>query len=140
MKEMKNVIITGATGMVGGNVLNLCLKNTKVNQVTSISRRALPISHPKLKQVIHGDFLNFKSIENEFKHQDVSFYCLGAYTGSVSTEKLGEITFDYTKSFADILRSQNDEISFNFLSGAGADLTEKSQLLSQNSKVKLKII
>jgi nucleoside-diphosphate-sugar epimerase len=126
MKEMKNVIITGATGMIGGNVLNLCLKNIKVNQVTSISRRALPISHPKLKQVIHGDFLNFKSIENEFKNQDVSFYCLGAYTGSVSTEKLGEITFDYTKSFADILRSQNDEISFNFLSGAGADLTEKS--------------
>ena len=130
LEGSKNVIMTGGTGMIGGKVLELCLKNPKINTITSISRKPLKFEHPKLKQVIHNDFSNFKKIEQHFQNQDVAFYCLGVYTGQVDTEKLREITVDYTKNFSQFCKNNTDEkeFSFNFLSGGGADLTEKSSI------------
>ena len=56
-------IVTGATGMVGEGVLLECLKNPEVEQVLVINRRPGGISHPKLKEIIHGDFFNLAPIE-----------------------------------------------------------------------------
>jgi nucleoside-diphosphate-sugar epimerase len=128
VEEMKNVIITGATGMVGGISLRLCLENPKIKQITSISRKSTNITHPKLKEILHDDFLNFKSVEKEFRNQDVAIFCLGIYTSQVSTKKLREITVDFTKSFSNTLKDQNEQTSFNFLSGMGTDLTETSMV------------
>jgi aspartate-semialdehyde dehydrogenase len=36
----KRVVITGATGMVGGCALRLCLENPDVSQVTAIGRKS----------------------------------------------------------------------------------------------------
>jgi len=55
---MKNVIITGATGMVGEIVLKTALVNPQIGQVTSIVRKASGGSHPKLVELIHTDFTN----------------------------------------------------------------------------------
>ena len=52
-------IVTGATGMVGEGVLLECLKNPEVEQVLVINRRPGGISHPKLKEIIHGDFFTW---------------------------------------------------------------------------------
>lgn len=40
---MKNVIITGDTGMVGGIVLQECLQSDEIGKVISISRRPTSI-------------------------------------------------------------------------------------------------
>ena len=71
---MKNIIITGATGMIGKLVLEECLQRSDVSQVTSITRHAVGIQHPKLKEVIHSDFLDFSAIEDVFKNQDICFW------------------------------------------------------------------
>ncbi len=125
---MKNVILTGGTGMIGNIVLQQCLNSDVIAKVTSIVRQSSGIQHPKLLEVIHADFLDFSAIENYFKHQDVAFFCLGVYTGAVSDTKFKEITVDYTKAFADCLKQNSPDISFLFLSGAGADLQEKSKI------------
>ena len=131
---MKNIIFTGANGMIGNLILQMCLKSEQVNHVTSISRRSLGFTHPKLTEVIHQDFLNFGSIQNHFENQDICFYCLGVYTGAVSTEEFKRITVDYTKAFAETLKQTSPNCSFSFLSGDGADQKEKSPLLFGKQK------
>lgn len=131
---MKNVIITGASGMIGKLILENCLKNSEVNRITSITRKHSGISHPKLIEVIHDDFLNFDSIADSFKDQQVCFFCIGVYTGAVNREEFRKITVDYTKAFSEMLRKQNDQTTFCFLSGAGADQSGKSKLMFAQDK------
>ena len=52
----KSLVIVGATGMVGGYALRFALGNSAVKSVTSIGRKRLGISHPKLKEVLHQNF------------------------------------------------------------------------------------
>ncbi len=124
---MKKVIITGATGMIGGLVLRHCLSSDYVKEVVSISRRSCGISHPKLREIIESDFLQINQHPNEFEDVDLAYFCLGAYTGSVPDNLFKTITVDYATSFADLLKSKSPQAHLSFLSGAGADNTEKSR-------------
>ena len=48
MNEQRTVLLAGATGLVGGLVLEGLLADPQVATVHALSRRALSISHPKL--------------------------------------------------------------------------------------------
>ncbi len=131
---MKNILITGTNGMIGNLILKMCLQRNDIAKITSITRKPLGIYHPKLVEVVHADFLNFGTLEETFKNQDVCFYCIGVYTGQVSTSEFKKITVAYTEIFANTLRKSNEETIFCFLSGQGADSTEKSKLLFAREK------
>jgi N-acetyl-gamma-glutamylphosphate reductase len=51
-------IITGTTGMVGEGVLNECLMHPDVEAVLVINRKPGGVFHPKLTEIILGDFFN----------------------------------------------------------------------------------
>ena len=127
--NLKNVLILGSSGMIGRLVLEECTKREDVQKITSITRKPSGIKHEKLVEVIHDDFLNYAAIEEHLKNQDVCFYCIGVYTGQVPTEEFKKITVDYTKAFADALKRNSSNAVFCFLSGQGADSTEKSNVL-----------
>ncbi len=122
------VIITGATGMVGGIVLNHCLASDKISKVVSISRKSVQITHSKLEEILHKDFSNFKGIEQSFENAGAAYFCLGVYTGAVSDDLFKKITFNFVASFADILKKKSPKATFCLLSGSGADQTEKSRV------------
>jgi uncharacterized protein YbjT (DUF2867 family) len=122
------LVIVGATGMVGGYVLRYALDNSDVKSVTSIGRKKLGISHPKLKEVLHQNFAGCSPLANVLSNQDAVVYCLGTYTGSVSDEQLRVITADYTIEFARVFRDSSPDAAFSFLSGSGADPTGRSRL------------
>jgi uncharacterized protein YbjT (DUF2867 family) len=124
----KRLVIVGATGMVGGCALRYALDNSAVECVTSIGRKSLGISHPKLKEVLHQNFADCSALADALLGQDAAVYCLGAYTGSVSDAELRAITADYTIEFARVLRSSSPNAAFSFLSGNGADPTGRSRL------------
>jgi len=125
---MKNVIITGASGMVGNIILQHCLKSDEINKIISIVRRKSENTHPKLEEIIHKDFSNYDGLEDKFENIDIAFFCIGVYSGAVSDEKFKEITVDYTKVFADKLKEFSPNVCFCFLSGSGADQKEKSKV------------
>jgi uncharacterized protein YbjT (DUF2867 family) len=114
--------------MVGGYALRYALDNPAVRTVTSIGRKKLGISHPKLREVLHQDFADCSALANELSGQDAAVYCLGTYTGSVSDAELRVITADYTIEFARVLRKGSPDAAFSFLSGNGADQTGRSRL------------
>jgi len=124
----KRVIVTGATGMVGGEALRMALDDPRVGEVTSVGRRPTGIEHAKLTEVEHADFSDFAVIEDVFDDQDVALYCLGAYTGAVSDALFEKITVDFTVAFARALRARSPGAAFCFLSGQGADRTGKSRM------------
>jgi len=122
------LVIVGATGMVGGYALRYALENSGVKSVTSIGRKKLGISHPKLKEVLHQDFADCSVLADALSGQDAVVYCLGTYTGSVSDEQLRVITADYAIEFARVFRDRSPDAAFSFLSGSGADPTGRSRL------------
>jgi uncharacterized protein YbjT (DUF2867 family) len=114
--------------MVGRYALRYALDNPAVQSVTSISRRKLGISHPKLTEILHQDFANCSELAGALSGQDAAVFCLGAYTGSVSDAQLRTITVDYTIEFARVLHASSPGAAFSFLSGSGADPTGRSRI------------
>ena len=125
---MKKVLIVGASGMIGGLVLENCIKAKEITEVTIIVRRSLGIEHPKLKEIIHQDYTNYATIITAFKAIDLAFFCIGAYTGVVNDEKLKLITVDFAISFGKTLKKYSPNAVLCFLSGQGADRAEKSRM------------
>jgi putative NADH-flavin reductase len=72
--DQERLGIVGATGMVGGYALRYALKDPAVASVTAIGRRNLRISHPKLKQVLHGDFANCSALAETLSGQNAAVF------------------------------------------------------------------
>jgi len=125
---MKRVVIVGASGMVGGYALRYLLEDPAVGDVTSIGRRNLGVSHPKLTEILHSDFADCTTLADGLTGHDAAVYCLGTYTGAVPDEELRRITVDYTVEFARVLRASSPNATFAFLSGSGADPTGRSRV------------
>jgi uncharacterized protein YbjT (DUF2867 family) len=114
--------------MVGGYALRDALENSAVGSVTSIGRRKLGISHPKLTEALHRDFADCSSLAETLSGQDAAVFCLGAYSGAVSDAEFHTITVDYAVEFARVLRGSSPGAAFSFLSGSGADPTGRSRI------------
>ena len=126
--SQKRIVIVGATGMVGGYALRYALENSAVGSVTSIGRKKIGISHPKLSEVQHRDFSDCSALTGTLLGQDAVVFCLGTYTGSVSDAELRTITAGYTIEFARVLHRSSPGAAFSFLSGNGADPTGRSRM------------
>ncbi|MEW8685844.1 MAG: NAD-dependent epimerase/dehydratase family protein [Candidatus Thiodiazotropha sp.] len=130
----KNVLITGATGMIGSLVLKHCLESDEVASVISLARRPSGIQHEKLNEVIIRDFLHLDENAAYFKSVDVVFYCLGVYTGAVDRKTFRTIMVDYPEALGKALKERTPHLKFCLLSGAGADRSEKSRFMFAGDK------
>lgn len=119
------VIITGATGMVGKGVLFECLQNDKVESILVINRKSVGVQHAKLKEIIHADFFDLKTVQNDLSGYDACFFCLGISSFRQSEEAYTKITHDLTMNFAKAVLNTNKNMTFIYVSGAGSDTTEK---------------
>lgn len=130
------VIITGASGMVGKGVLLECLQNDAISEIVTINRSPIGIKNPKLKELIHNDFLNFSTIKEELKGFDACFHCMGVSSASISTEDYFKFTYSITKSLAETLFEINPKMVFIYVSGQGTDSSEKGKINWANVKGK----
>src|SRR5580658_9737858 len=126
--SQRRIVIVGATGMVGGYALRYAIENSAVGSVTSIRRKKIGISHPKLSVVQHRDFSDCSALAGTLLGQDAVVFCLGTYTGSVSDAELRTITAGYTIEFARVLHRSSPGAAFSFLSGSGVDPTGRSRM------------
>jgi len=124
-----NAIITGTTGMVGKAVLLECLEHSSIKSILVINRKYLGLKHPKLKEIIHSDFFDLSSIQNEFKGYNACFFCLGVSSMGIDEEAYHHLTYDLTTHFAETLAKENLAMTFNYVSGAGSDSSEKGKIM-----------
>lgn len=124
-----NAIITGVTGMVGEGVLHECLKHPEVKSVLVINRKPCGVKHEKLKEIIHKDFFDLSSIENQLTDYNACYFCAGVSSVGKKEDEYKRITYDLTLNFAKILLKHNPDTTFCYVSGVGTDTTEKGRIM-----------
>lgn len=120
-------IITGSTGMVGEGVLHVCLNSPEVESVLVINRKSCGVEHPKLKEIIHKDFMHLSPILDKLSGYNACYFCAGVSSVGKSKEQYTHFTYDLTLSFANTLVQRNPDMVFTYVSGVGTDSTEKGR-------------
>src|SRR5471032_1637194 len=121
------IILTGATGFAGGEVLRQALLDPEIEQVTVLTRRTLGLSHAKLKELIVSDFLDYSNVD--LSGHDACIWCLGISQTQVREAEYIRITLDYTLAAARAMYAANPQLRFCFLSGRSADPEEQQKAL-----------
>jgi hypothetical protein len=125
------VIITGATGIVGGGVLFECLEHPAIAQVLMVNRRPYRdrAEHPKLKECVVPDFLDLEGFATQLAGYDACFYCAGVSSTGMSEAEYSHITYDVTTHFALKLASLNPQMIFDYVSGSLTDSSENGRVM-----------
>ena len=124
-----HIVLFGASGMIGQGVLRECLLAEDVSYVLSVCRRPSGQSHAKLREVVHGHFTDFSSIENELAGIDACFFCLGTTSAGMKEADYKRVTYDIPLAAAHALLKVNARLTFIYISGAGADSSEKGRIM-----------
>ena len=124
-----NVLLFGATGMIGQGVLRECLLAPDVNRVLTIGRSATGVQNAKLQDLVHADLWNYSAIEEQLRGFDACFFCLGVTSAGMSEADYTRVTYGITVAAAETLCRLNPDMTFVFVSGAGADSTEQGRLM-----------
>jgi uncharacterized protein YbjT (DUF2867 family) len=124
-----NVILFGATGMVGQGVLRECLLDPNVQQILSIVRNPSGQQHPKLHELVHTNFFDYSPIEPQLTGYDACFFSLGVSSAGMDEAKYTHLTYDLTLTAATTLGHLNPSMTFLYISGAGTDSTERGRIM-----------
>jgi uncharacterized protein YbjT (DUF2867 family) len=123
------VILFGATGMVGQGVLRECLLDAEVESVLAVGRSPTGQRHPKLREILHDNFLDYAAIESQLTGYDACFFCLGVSSVGISEERYRRLTYDITLAAAATLARLNPQLVFVYVTGQGTDSSEKGRLM-----------
>jgi uncharacterized protein YbjT (DUF2867 family) len=124
-----NVILFGATGMVGQGVLRECLLDPNVQQILSIVRTPSGQQHPKLRELVHTNFFDYSTIEPQLTGFDACFFSLGVSSAGMDEAKYTHLTYDLTLAAATTVARLNPNMTFLYVSGAGTDSTERGRVM-----------
>jgi uncharacterized protein YbjT (DUF2867 family) len=120
------VVLFGASGMIGQGVLRECLLDPGVESVLVIGRSPTGRQHPKLREIVHHDFLDFAALEPDLTGIDACFYCLGVSSFRMTEADYSRITYDYTLAAAQLLARLNPGLVVVYISGAGTDSSSRT--------------
>jgi uncharacterized protein YbjT (DUF2867 family) len=124
-----NVLIFGATGMVGQGVLRECLLDPDVQVVQTVGRTPTGLKHPKLREIVRSDLLDYTEIESALRGFDACFFCLGVSSTGMSESEYERVTYAVTMAAAQTLSRLNPGMTFIYVSGAGTDSSEKGRVM-----------
>jgi uncharacterized protein YbjT (DUF2867 family) len=122
-----NVLLFGATGMVGQGVLRECLLDPDVERVQTVGRSSTGTHHPKLREIVHRDLSHYAGIEADLSGFDACFFSLGVSSAGMKAEEYERVTYYITMAAAETLCRLNPQMKFFYVSGAGTDSTEQGR-------------
>jgi uncharacterized protein YbjT (DUF2867 family) len=115
---LKTALVTGATGLVGQNIIDQLINDKRYSKVIIVSRRATPFSHPKIEQIT----IDFDSL-TELKFRDIidECYCALGTTQKKSGKKgLYKVDYEYVMATAALSKANNIK-TFSVVSANGAN-------------------
>ncbi len=126
----KSAILVRASGLVGGELLNLLLHGEAYSKVIVMGRRSLNLEHPKLEEII-VDFDLLDQYKESFRVDEV-FCCLGTTIKKAkSKEAFKKVDVDYVLGLAKIAKEMKVE-KFLIVSSMGAN--QKSSIFYSKMK------
>src|SRR5262249_414395 len=101
--KLMNVLLFGATGMVGQGVLPECLRDPRVQLAQTVGRAATGAGHSKLREIVHADWWRYTTIEADLTGFDACFFCLGVSSSGMKEEEYERLTYGITLAAAETL-------------------------------------
>jgi len=131
--EPRVALLAGASGFVGGYVLDSLLDAPDFSRVFAISRRPLGREHPRLANRI----VQFEKLETQLKGTQchVAFCCLGTTLKQAGSEKaFRQVDHDLVITFARVAKAAGAQ-RFVIVTSAAADLRSKNFYLRVKGEV-----
>lgn len=122
-----NILILGATGMLGHGVLQECLAANDVQQVITLGRTSVAAQHAKLVDLVHPNLFDLTAIGSRLSAVDACFFCLGVSAYGMNESDYHHLTYELTLSVANKLSQLNPNMTFVYVSGEGTDSTEQGK-------------
>ncbi|MGE5674918.1 MAG: oxidoreductase [Mycobacterium leprae] len=115
--EERRACIVGASGLVGGGLVNELLMRSAYDRVTILVRRKLPLAHPKLEQrVVDFDHLPADAVQG-----DDCFCCLGTTIKKAGSQAaFRKVDYDYPVAFAHLAKESGAR-QYLIVTAMGAD-------------------
>ena len=130
---MKTALLFGASGLVGGHLLNELIKENYYSKIKIFVRSDLKISDPKIK-IIRTDFNNLQNHKEDIKGDDC-FFCIGTTKhNSPDKNEYRRVELEIPKEIAQIAKS-NSVNSFIFVSSGYADPKSSGDYLKFKGQV-----
>jgi uncharacterized protein YbjT (DUF2867 family) len=123
------VVVFGASGMVGQGVVRECLLDPGVERVLSVVRAPTGQRDPKLEELVHADFYDYKAVEPRLAGYDACFFCLGVSAAGMSEADYRHVTYDLTLAAARSLVRASPAMTFIYVSGSGTDSSERGRAM-----------
>ncbi len=128
LEEARTALIAGATGLVGGFVMEELLRDDLYREVRALLRRPLGREHPKLTEVV-VDFDRLDEHPDAFRVDDV-FCCLGTTIKKAGSQAaFRKVDHDYVVAVARLARAAGAR-RFLLVSSIGADASTSNFYLS----------
>jgi uncharacterized protein YbjT (DUF2867 family) len=124
-----NVVLFGATGMVGGGVLRECLAAPDVRTILAVGRTRTEVTHPKFRERIHPNLWDYTGIEPQLMGFDACFFCLGVSYVGLGEAEYTRLTYDLPLAAATTLARLNAGMTFVYVSGVGTDRSERGRTM-----------
>jgi uncharacterized protein YbjT (DUF2867 family) len=124
--RLMRVILFGATGMVGASVLLECLDDPNVEAVLAVGRKPSGRRHDKLRNLVVPDLADLSGVQDQLAGFDACCYAVGVT--AVGTE-YARVTYDLTMSAARAVLAASPRVTFCFVSGQGADSSERGRVM-----------
>ena len=116
---MKIALVFGSTGLVGGNLLRLLIKDEKYKKIRVFVRSSTSKIDPKI-EVVQTDFTKLENIKSEIKGDDC-FFCIGT-TRKKTPNKQDYINTEYNLPLSiGKICSDNNVQNFTYISSLGAN-------------------
>jgi uncharacterized protein YbjT (DUF2867 family) len=122
-------LVFGGTGMIGQGLVRELIRDPGVTKVILVVRAPADVSDPKVEQHVVNDPTKLAPIRNALTGVDACFWCLGISALGLDEATYKRITLEYAVGAAKQLHEWNPMMAFIFLSGAGADSTEKGPVM-----------
>ena len=129
MMVTMNVIVFGATGMVGQSVMREVLADDRVEKILVIGRSPLAERPSRVEEIVHGDFFDFTSIADQLAGYDACFFCLGVSSTGMKEADYRRVSYDITLAAGEVLARVNPGMAFLYVSGMGTDSTEHGRVM-----------
>src|SRR5438132_13904354 len=110
--RVMNVIIFGATGMVGQGVLRECLLDKNVQSVVTVVRSPSGKTEAKVREIVRADLFDLSAVERELTGLDACFFCLGVSAAGMTEKDYARITYDLPVAVATTLSRLNPQMTF----------------------------
>jgi uncharacterized protein YbjT (DUF2867 family) len=117
----KQVLLVGATGLVGQGVLEVCMRAPDINRVTVLVRRPFDARHPKLRVLQVPSFTQEALATLDLRGHDACLYCAGPLPVGMRESAYREATVNTLARVVQAYGAANPDGFVAYVSGMGAD-------------------